>query len=75
MTITLITLVSPAAQKPPMSVIPTKTTAVTAIPARKEKTPGISEERIAPPATYCSEVMTTWMTSWPTTPITRAAVP
>ena len=68
-----MTLVRPAAQKPPISVMPTKTTAVTAMPVRKVKTSGSRDERIAPPATYCSEVMTTWMTSWPITPSTRAA--
>ncbi len=75
MTATLITLVSPAAQNPPTSVIPTKTMAVAIMPAWNVKTPGISDERIAPPATYCSEVTTIWSASWPITPSTRPETP
>jgi len=67
-------LVSPAAQNPPIKVIPTKTRAVTSIPDWKLKTSGRSEERMAPPATYWREVMTTWSRSWPMTPTTLPAV-
>ena len=69
-----MTLVSPAAQKPPIRVIPTKTSAVTSIPDCRVNTPGSSARRMAPPATYWREVITIWITSWPITPSTRAVV-
>ena len=74
MTATLTTLVKPAAQKPPTKAMATNTTAVTAMPPRSVKTSGMSADRMAPPATYCSEVITTWITSCPTTPMTRPVV-
>ena len=54
----MIRLESPAAQYPPISVIPTNTTAVVSIPVENEKYCGKRADRIAPPATYCNEIIT-----------------
>ena len=58
-----------------MKVMPTKRTAVTIIPVWKVKTSGIRAVSTAPPATYCSEVMTIMMRSCATTLIIRALCP
>ena len=66
-----MTLVRPAAQNPPTSVIPTNRTTVVIMPVRSVKNVGINDDRMAPPATYCREVTTIWIASCPMTPSTR----
>ena len=62
----------PDDQRPPMAVMPMKTMALVIMPARMVNTSGMRDDRMAPPATYCSDVMQIRMTDRPMTLMMRA---
>ena len=72
MTVTLRILDRPDDQRPPIAVMPMKTTALVIMPACMEKISGMRACRIDPPATYCSDVMQIMMSDKPMTLMTRA---
>ena len=69
------TFVNEADHIPPIKVILIKVIALTSIPVLKSKTSGMIACRILPPAIYCSEIITNWITIWQNTPKITAFVP
>ena len=72
MTVTLRILDKPEDQRPPMAVMPMKTTALVIMPACMEKISGMRACKIEPPATYCKDVMQIIIRDKPMTLMMRA---
>ena len=58
-----------------MKVMPIKVIALTIMPVWKSKISGKIACKILPPAIYCREIITNWITIWHSTPKITAPVP